>query len=244
MASANDQPAARALEELGRLAFHEQSVESFLQRVVELTNVAMPGQGEVSITILTADRPATAAFTGPLARDCDENQYGHGYGPCLHAAVSGELTEIADNRSERRWPDYSQEAAARGALSSLSVPLPVGQRGKAALNIYNRAANAFGDEDRAAAIRFASYAGVAVSNMFAYQDARQLADNLQAALESRATIDQAKGILMERHRLTADQAFQMLAQASMQTNTKLRDVADELVRTGVLPGSRQITAQP
>jgi GAF domain-containing protein len=244
MVSANDQPAARALEELGRLVFHEQSIESFLQRVVELTSVAMPGHGEASMTILTADGPATAAFTGRLALDCDESQYGRGYGPCLHAAVSGELTEIVDARSERRWADYSQEAAARGALSSLSVPLPVGQRGKAALNIYNGAPNAFGDGDRAAALRFASYAGAAVSNAFAYQDVHQLAGHLQAALESRATIDQAKGILMERHRLAADQAFQVLVRASMQTNTKLRDVADELVNTGLLPGSRPITGQP
>jgi AmiR/NasT family two-component response regulator len=73
--------------------------------------------------------------------------------------------------------------------------------------------------------------------MRAYQDARDMADNLQAALESRAVIDQAKGILMERYKLTADQAFQLLAGASMQTNTKLRTVAEDLVLTGQLPGT-------
>ena len=131
MASAHHESAARALEELGRIAFREQSVESLLQRVVDLTNVAMPGQGEVSITILAGGRPTTAVFTGPLALDCDESQYGYGYGPCLHAAVSGELTEIPDARTETRWPGYVQRAAERGALSSLSVPLPVGQQAKA-----------------------------------------------------------------------------------------------------------------
>ena len=50
-----------------------------------------------------------------------------------------------------------------------------------------------------------------------------MADNLQTALESRAVIDQAKGILIERYKLTADQAFQLLAQVSMKTNRKLRD---------------------
>jgi AmiR/NasT family two-component response regulator len=62
-----------------------------------------------------------------------------------------------------------------------------------------------------------------------------MGDNLQTALESRAVIDQAKGILMERHKLTADQAFQALVQASMHTNRKVRDIADHLVRTGELP---------
>ncbi|MET0765342.1 MAG: GAF and ANTAR domain-containing protein [Blastococcus sp.] len=227
------------LDELGGPAFHEQSLESLLQRVVDLTNVAMPGQGEVSITVLAADRPTTAVFTGRLALDCDESQYGHGYGPCLHAATSGELTEIPDYATECRWPEYVQRACERGALSSLSVPLPVGQRTKAALNIYNRAAHAFGDEHRAAAQRFGPYAGLAVSSMFAYHDARQQASNLQAALESRASIDQAKGILMERYKLTADQAFQLLARTSMHVNTKLRHLADELVHTGVFPSQEQ-----
>jgi AmiR/NasT family two-component response regulator len=52
---------------------------------------------------------------------------------------------------------------------------------------------------------------------------------------SRALIEQAKGILMERHKITEDEAFTMLTRASQQTNTKLRDVAAELVRTGALP---------
>ncbi|MCW2618290.1 MAG: Response regulator with antiterminator output domain, partial [Modestobacter sp.] len=64
--------------------------------------------------------------------------------------------------------------------------------------------------------------------------ARDMAGNLQIALESRAVIDQAKGILMERHKLTPDQAFQALASVSMRTNTKVRDVAEQLVLTGSL----------
>jgi AmiR/NasT family two-component response regulator len=52
---------------------------------------------------------------------------------------------------------------------------------------------------------------------------------------SRACIEQAKGILMERHKITEDEAFTMLTHASQRTNTKLRDVAEELVRTGALP---------
>jgi AmiR/NasT family two-component response regulator len=85
------------------------------------------------------------------------------------------------------------------------------------------------------ATRFAPYAAVAAGNLWLYQSARDMAGNLQTALESRAVIDQAKGILMERHKLTADQAFQTLAQASMRANRKLRDIADHLVATGELP---------
>src|SRR3954447_2951179 len=88
---------------------------------------------------------------------------------------------------------------------------------------------------RHAAQAFGPYAAVATGNMYAYQKARDMADNLETALESRAVIDQAKGILVERHKLTPDQAFQLLAQVSMNANRKLRDVADHLVHTGELP---------
>jgi AmiR/NasT family two-component response regulator len=84
---------------------------------------------------------------------------------------------------------------------------------------------------------------VAAGNLYAYQNARDMADNLQTALESRAVIDQAKGVLMERYKLSADQAFQLLAHASMNANKKVRDIADHLVSTGELPAASRGTSR-
>jgi AmiR/NasT family two-component response regulator len=84
---------------------------------------------------------------------------------------------------------------------------------------------------------FGPYAAVAAGNLYAYQSARDMAGNLRAALEFRAVIDQAKGVLMERYKITPDQAFQLLAQASMNANRKVRDIAEELVHTGELSGA-------
>ena len=147
------------------------------------------------------------------------------------------MIEIADARTDPRWPDYMPRAAEHGALSSLSVPLVIDDDGQVAggLNIYAREPHAFDEDSRSAATRFAPYAAVAAGNLHAYRSAVDRADNLQAALETRGVIDQAKGILMDRHKLTADQAFQVLAQMSMKTNRKLRAVADDLVHTGELP---------
>jgi transcriptional regulator with GAF, ATPase, and Fis domain len=128
-----------------------------------------------------------------------------------------------------------QRAVEHGALASLSVPLPISEGIGGALNIYARQPDVFDDDSRSVATRFAPYAAVAASNMYAYEDARDMAENYQRALESWAVIDQAKGILMERYKLPADMAFQAIARVSMQTNTKVRDVADTLVRTGVFP---------
>ena len=229
--------AQAALEHLGRLRLRGQSLDALLTRVVDLSRDVMPGEPEASITVVVRGRPMTPASTGALAKRLDEVQYSQGHGPCLHAASSGELTEIPDTRIETRWADYSRRAAEEGNLSSLSVPLPIDDDMVGALNIYARRPNAFDERSRADALRFGPYAGVALSNIHAYSSARDLAENLQAALDSRAVIDQAKGILMERHKLTADQAFQLLAHASMRANTKLRQVAESLALTGDLPGT-------
>jgi GAF domain-containing protein len=226
-----------ALDRLGRMSLRELSMDSLLQTVADLTKTVMPGRPETSVLLLVKDRPTTVVSTGQLATDLDETQYDRDQGPCLHAARTGELTEIADTRTDTRWPDYVARAAERGNLSSLSIPLLIDEDEQVtgALNIYARKAEAFDGDSRAVATRFGPYAAVAVGNLYAYQSARDMADNLQAALESRAVIDQAKGVLIERYKLTPDQAFQLLAHASMNANRKLRDISDDLVRTGELP---------
>jgi GAF domain-containing protein len=237
--SQNPQPAnaAEALERLGRLSLRELSMEGLLQQVAELSKTVMPGNSETSVLLLVKDKPSTVVSTGPLATDLDETQYERGHGPCLHAARTGELTEIADTRTETRWPDYTPRAAEHGNLSSLSIPLMINEdeQVSGALNVYAREPDAFDEDARAAGTGFAPYAAIAVANMHAYESARNMADNLQVALETRAVIDQAKGILMERHKLTADQAFQTLSRVSMDSNRKVRDIADHLVHTGEFP---------
>jgi GAF domain-containing protein len=228
--------ADRALEELGRVALREHSMESLLGRVAELTARVLPGDPAASVSVLLRDRPRTVAYSKKLAIDLDETQYERDYGPCLHAARNRVIVEITDTRTDDRWPDYGRRAGDVGVLSSLSVPLPLGPPVTAALNTYARTAQAFDDESRSVAVRLGSYAAVAIENMYVYEDARAMAENLQAALESRAIIDQAKGILIERYKMTADTAFQALARVSMQTNRKVREIAEHLVTTGEFLG--------
>ena len=224
---------ALALQQLSTLRLSEHSMDTLLQAVVDATKTTLPGYVDASISVLIGSRPATAAYSGQLALDLDETQYERGHGPCLHAAVHGELIAIVDARAEDRWPDYTARAVQRGSLSSLSVPLPM-QGLAGGLNIYATEAGHFDEALRAAAVDFAAAAAAAIGNMHDYRTARDIAGNLEVALLSRAVIDQAKGILMERHKLTADQAFQFLAHASQTANVKLRDIADHLIRTGEL----------
>ncbi|MFD2091812.1 ANTAR domain-containing protein [Blastococcus deserti] len=222
-----------ARDELTRLVLAEENLQSVLERIVNLVTQVMPAGAEASITLMRDQQTTTAAFTGELALQLDEAQHGQGYGPCIDAALSGQFVEITDGRTEDRWPDYITTFLRSGALSSLAVPVPaVGLA--ACLNVYSPAVGAFTDEHRHAAAELAAYAAVVLTNVRTLQEARDQAENLRAAMASRAAIEQAKGILMERYKVTADEAFRLLTAVSMRTNRKVRDLAEHLVLTGEL----------
>lgn len=233
-------PATRsALQQLSRLMLREQTMDTLLQAVVDATRTTLPGHVDASISVLVGNRPATAAYSGQLALDLDESQYERGHGPCLHAATTGEGVEIADARTETRWPHHTARAVGRGSLSSLSVSLPM-EGLRAGLNVYATEAHAIDEHTRTAAGEFARAAAISIGTMHAYQTAKDIADDLETAVQSRSVVDQAKGVLMDRHGLTSEQAFQFLVHASRATDRELRDVAGHLVTTGeVLPPSRR-----
>jgi hypothetical protein len=223
-----------AFDELGRLSFADHSLESVVQRVTALATEVLPGEPVTSVTIIDRGKPVTVASSGELALRLDQVQYELGSGPCLAAAATGRRSELVDTRAPTAWTEFAARAAERGCGSVLAFPLPVQERVSGSLNVYARR---FAVPDRRTldlVARFAAYAVVPVSNMYLYESAVERAGHLQTALDSRAVIDQAKGILMERFKLTADQAFQVLTRVSMESNTKVRDVAERFVQTGQL----------
>lgn len=135
---------------------------------------------------------------------------------------------IEDIREEDRWPRFAGRAADLGVRSMLSFQLFVTGSTMGALNLYSSRPGAFGEESESVGLVFASHAAVALVSA-------QHEEHLRAALASRDLIGQAKGILMNQFRITADQAFQVLVRASSHTNRKLVDIAEELCATGVLP---------
>ncbi len=223
-----------ALDRLGSIRLTQHSMRTLLEEIVGLAQQTLPGRLESSVTLLTGDDATTAVYTGQLALALDECQYRLGDGPCMSAAAHREPIEILDTRSETRWPEFAGAARGHGCLSTLSLPFPLHEGVSGSLNIYARRPAAFDDGTRGFARRFASYGAVVAGNMLVYESALDRAKNLEAALTSRAVIDQAKGVLMERFKMTADQAFQALAKVSMESNTKVRDIAERFVATGDL----------
>ncbi len=218
-----------AFEELARIALADHSLDTVMDKLAALSKRTIPGASEVSVTIVEPGKATTAACTGDLALRLDERQYDRGYGPCLDCIAGGEPIQIDSMSSETRWRDYTTEAARHGAGSSLSIPVPVQREVSAALNVYSTEEHAFDPESVELSQTFAAYAGVALANMHLYEAQGKVAEQLQAAMQSRAVIEQAKGMLMAERRCGAKQAFDILVQLSQQSNRKLRDVAQALV---------------
>jgi GAF domain-containing protein len=227
----------RLHEELARIVLTGRDLSEVLAEITGVARAAMPASEATSVTLIRGEVPFTAAHDGQLAWDADELQYERDYGPCVDAGRSGQVFLIEDMRTEQRWPDYAQHAAAQGVGSSLSVPLPFQSMTIGALDNYAGRPRAFGPADVVLGEEVASWVALAVSKAQAAASTGEELAQMRTAMMSRAVIEQAKGILIERFQVDADQAFTLLSRTSQHTNTKLRDVADDLVRTGNLAGS-------
>jgi GAF domain-containing protein len=206
----------------------DESFDDVLARLTAVAKRAVPGAYEVSVT-MHERRPATAASTSEFAIRIDNCQYQCGDGPCLEALRLGKTVVVADQAADSRWPAYAECAVAAGIGSSVSVPLMVDDRHIAALNIYGTRPDAFGQDAVDAAEALAIYAAVVLANADLYFTATSRAEQMNAAMESRAVIEQAKGVLMGARRCTAEEAFAILVKLSQQSGRKLRDVASALI---------------
>jgi GAF domain-containing protein len=218
-----------AFAELARTKLSETSLDDVLSQVAAVVNRALPGATDVSVTLVRQDVPYTAAYTGALALGLDERQYEHHLGPCLQAAAEKTTISVPDTATDDRWAGWAARAAAAGAGSVLSVGLPLMDDVSGALNIYGRRPAAFDEDAVTLAQSFAGYAAVSLANAYAYHSASELARHMQAAMDSRAVIEQAKGIIMAERRCGPDEAFVVLSEVSQNTNRKVRDVAAALV---------------
>lgn len=167
-----------------------------------------------------------------VVRKCDELQTELHEGPCLDAIWHQQTITIDDMASEDRWPKFADQAAALGIGSMIGFQLYVGESNLGALNLYSGFGVRFDADARLVGELFASHAAIALSGAREY---RQMSE----ALASRDVIGQAKGLLMSRQQVTAQQAFTMLVRASQDANIKLNEIARWLVDEHERPGQAE-----
>ena len=224
---------AKAFAELGRIRLDETSLDEVLRRVADLANQIIPGTRDVSVT-LVRDRPPgpwcppvnspVTSTSGSTSRTA---------APVWTPRPAATRSSLPDMAAEQRWPDWAARAHAAGVASSLSIGLPIQESVVGALNVYGAAAHAFDPQAITVAERFAAYAAVALANAHLYDRTAVLAEQMQAAMRSRAVIEQAKGIIMGERHCSPDAAFALLSKISQDTNRKVRDVAEALVANAV-----------
>jgi GAF domain-containing protein len=219
-----------ALEVLARaLHVKDALLAPTLDAIVSAAVTALPRVRDAGLILLVRGQLVPQAVTGRAPQQLDLLQQQTGQGPCIEAARQQAVIRIDDIRADTRWPVFCARAAELGVGSQLCLPLWAGERRLGTLSLYAESPAAFTRHDERITTVFAALAATALAEA-------QRAEQMRTAVASRDLIGQAKGILMERHRITADEAFALLAQVSQDGNVKLSEVAARLVETGQLPG--------
>lgn len=183
-------------------------------------------------------RIKTLAATNPYPRLLHGVQNRHGEGPDLYAASTGEPVRVDDYAAEARWPDYHVSAVARTPIrSSIAFQLSTGRQALGVLHVYAEQPYSFGPGADEIGQLFAAHAALA------WDDVRRQ-EQFRSALESRDSIGQAKGMIMERYRVGSDDAFAMLRKMSQTSNVRLADIAREIIAMDVASASQSSRVTP
>jgi GAF domain-containing protein len=226
--------AAQSADTFARLAIElhdapgvEETIDAVVQFALQALSCSYAGVALYS----RGSRPEVAAVTDPVVAEVYDLQINSQNGPLVTALQERTTILIRDTLTDDRWPEWAAKVAALGVRSVLDVPLATGGGTRATvgvLGLYSPVADAFSQDDEAIAHILARHASVAVAS------ARH-EETMAQAVDARKLVGQAMGILMERFDVDGDRAFAILKRYSQDTNTKLRDVAQQLIDTRKLP---------
>jgi GAF domain-containing protein len=216
---------AMKMAELARQVAAPSSVEDVLSGVTATALNIIPGVSVAGVLLLTKGGGfETLAGTSELIHELDKLQVDCGEGPCVEAAVDELIVRADDFEDEPRWPRFSAGLVKLGVRSALSFKLYTGSRTAGALNLFSYTPRIFDAQSEAIGSVLAAHAAAAIL-------ASRRGEQLESALTSRDLIGQAKGIIMERYKVDAVRAFEMLRELSQTGNTKLVDVAQRVIDT-------------
>lgn len=225
--------AAALMDQLAGTLNGMDDLPDYLDRVCHGVKQSVTGCDAAGVTLMVDDRFRTAAYTTATTLQIDAIQYAIGDGPCLDAYRNRRENLLDLSVAEQRWPAFGIAAKDSDIKTIFAVPLISGDRAFGALNLYGCAVDAFSDIDVTLVRMAASRAADALASVLHLVGMRELVGQMEAALASRAVIEQAKGIIIGRHGVDEDSAFGILAQQSQHTNVKLHNIAAEMVAAAV-----------
>ena len=210
---------------------------SALRRLLTLMVGVVAGCDCASIWLVASTETGPNVATDECAATLDAIQFHEREGPAVAALGSRTPVYVADlsRLGDGLLPAAADAASVSSALClGLSVKRSGAWQSVGVMSLYGPDCDAFCEADREIAGVFAAFAAAMIDLAQTRRDLRQREAALHRSLSTRDLIGQAKGILMERERLSAGQAFDRLRRASQGLNVKLSDIARKLTETGEL----------
>jgi hypothetical protein len=208
-----------------------------LDQLAQAAREAIPGAEAVSLTVLQQGSFETRAATDEVARRADTLQYEVGRGPCVDAVLENTANASGDVAEDTRWGDWGPRVAGEvGVRSVLAYRLRLEgeQEAIASLNVYATRPHAFDEQALHLGVVLATHGSLLLTAV----TARDLATGLASTLQGNREVGVAMGVLMHRHRLTRDQAFDLLRLASQESGRSLAEMATAVADAGDLSGLR------
>lgn len=214
---------ARELVEVTRLVEADDfgaTLDRFVARIVR----TIPGCDAATITVRSTE--AVDIVTGGADLGFDSLAPG----PVVESVTFAEPRRLDDATADQRWPAFGAHLINGGFHACLALPLVTHGADTAVLTLFSRQANQFGELTYDVVLLLTLNAGVAFDNASLYHDSNELIGQLRAALRTRSVVGRAQGLLMRHFGYDSERAFDTLRRASQNSNTKLRDLADLVVR--------------
>ncbi|MBU8814456.1 GAF and ANTAR domain-containing protein [Mycolicibacterium goodii] len=222
--SQNHELAVR-MADLARAVASPRSLQDVLAGVTAAAKELIPGVDTAGVLLIGPGNTfESLAGLNELPHELDELQMRFDEGPCRQAALADVVVRTDDFRVEQRWPRYSPGSVELGVLSGLSFKLYTADRTAGALNLFSYSAHAWDEDAVTTGMVLAAHAASAIV-------ASRQEEQLKTALLSRDRIGQAKGIIMERFKVDDVQAFEIMRQLSQHNNTRLVDIATQIIES-------------
>ena len=220
-----------ALAELGKLRFGEMRVEDALHEIVQTTHTIFDVDGAGLMLADAQHHLRNAAVSDERLGHLEDLQIRHQEGPCISAFDDKELISAQDLTQETRWPLFSQAAVTRGVRAVLASPLPYNQDAVGVVAVLSDDCHPWSPEAELALLAFTDLAALLIASMMQGEQQSELAAQLQGALNSRAVIEQAKGVLIGQQGLSAHAAYLQLRDQARAQRRKLVAVCADLVHS-------------
>ena len=227
------QDVRHALNDLGRLRFGEMRVEEGMHQIVQTTHSIFSVDGAGLMLADAEHHLRNAAVSDDRVRDLEELQIVHQEGPCITAFDDKVLVGAEDLTSDPRWPSFNQAAVRRGVRAVLASPIPYNQDAVGVVAVLSRERHPWSGEAELALLAFTDLAALLIASMMMGEQQTVLAAQLQGALNSRAVIEQAKGVLIGQQGLSAHAAYEQIRAQARAERRKIAIVAAELVARAV-----------